>query len=139
MFSFLFSCFIFRWSLIAKRVPGRTDNQVKNYWNTHLSKKLSIHHEQSTGIGVSSPTKSREIAASETVENSDNSTLSGNANLRNDFLVDIEMQKTSDQEAPVTEELVMKDDDMNPLWIIDDAIEMSELLMELDWYSFDLA
>ncbi|KAL1211296.1 Transcription factor WER [Cardamine amara subsp. amara] len=31
-----------RWSLIAKRVPGRTDNQVKNYWNTHLSKKFEI-------------------------------------------------------------------------------------------------
>ncbi|VVA96064.1 unnamed protein product [Arabis nemorensis] len=31
-----------RWSLIAKRVPGRTDNQVKNYWNTHLSKKIEI-------------------------------------------------------------------------------------------------
>ncbi|CAA7038693.1 unnamed protein product [Microthlaspi erraticum] len=31
-----------RWSLIAKRVPGRTDNQVKNYWNTHLSKKTEI-------------------------------------------------------------------------------------------------
>ncbi|WZY88969.1 hypothetical protein YC2023_045704 [Brassica napus] len=30
------------WSLIAKRVPGRTDNQVKNYWNTHLSKKLGL-------------------------------------------------------------------------------------------------
>ncbi|KAL8141967.1 hypothetical protein V2J09_014999 [Rumex salicifolius] len=29
-----------RWSLIAGRIPGRTDNQVKNYWNTHLSKKL---------------------------------------------------------------------------------------------------
>ncbi|KAK4803610.1 hypothetical protein SAY86_003427 [Trapa natans] len=29
-----------RWSLIAKRIPGRTDNQVKNYWNSHLSKKL---------------------------------------------------------------------------------------------------
>lgn len=34
--------FIFRWSLIAGRVPGRTDNQVKNHWNTHLSKKLGI-------------------------------------------------------------------------------------------------
>eukprot|EP01018_Ginkgo_biloba_P032922 Gb_21264 [translate_table: standard] len=28
-----------RWSLIAGRVPGRTDNEVKNYWNTHLRKK----------------------------------------------------------------------------------------------------
>ncbi|KAG7537653.1 SANT/Myb domain [Arabidopsis suecica] len=28
-----------RWSLIAGRLPGRTDNEVKNYWNTHLNKK----------------------------------------------------------------------------------------------------
>ncbi|KAL8172537.1 hypothetical protein V2J09_024341 [Rumex salicifolius] len=29
-----------RWSLIAGRLPGRTDNEIKNYWNTHLSKQL---------------------------------------------------------------------------------------------------
>ncbi|XP_038974261.1 transcription factor MYB41-like [Phoenix dactylifera] len=29
-----------KWSLIAARIPGRTDNEVKNYWNTHLRKKL---------------------------------------------------------------------------------------------------
>ncbi|OUZ99872.1 SANT/Myb domain [Macleaya cordata] len=28
-----------RWSLIAGRLPGRTDNEVKNYWNTHLTKR----------------------------------------------------------------------------------------------------
>nr|AKA59790.1 MYB19 [Scutellaria playfairii] len=30
-----------RWSLIAGRLPGRTDNEIKNYWNTHLLKKLN--------------------------------------------------------------------------------------------------
>ncbi|OMO55511.1 hypothetical protein CCACVL1_27210, partial [Corchorus capsularis] len=30
-----------RWSLIAGRIPGRTANDVKNYWNTHLLKKYN--------------------------------------------------------------------------------------------------
>ncbi|KAJ7945947.1 MYB transcription factor [Quillaja saponaria] len=30
-----------RWAIIAQQLPGRTDNDVKNYWNTRLRKKLS--------------------------------------------------------------------------------------------------
>ncbi|XP_010538494.1 PREDICTED: transcription factor MYB39-like [Tarenaya hassleriana] len=29
-----------KWSKIASHLPGRTDNEIKNYWNTHIRKKL---------------------------------------------------------------------------------------------------
>ncbi|PQP92745.1 transcription factor MYB39 [Prunus yedoensis var. nudiflora] len=36
----LSSIFTQLWSKIATHLPGRTDNEIKNYWNTHLRKKL---------------------------------------------------------------------------------------------------
>ncbi|KAL4592452.1 hypothetical protein LXL04_005447 [Taraxacum kok-saghyz] len=29
-----------KWSRIASQLPGRTDNEIKNFWNTHVRKKL---------------------------------------------------------------------------------------------------
>ncbi|GLJ47514.1 hypothetical protein SUGI_1003150 [Cryptomeria japonica] len=37
-----------RWSLIAGRLPSRTDNEIKNYWNTHLRKKTQSLPEKKT-------------------------------------------------------------------------------------------
>nr|URY18993.1 MYB protein [Zanthoxylum bungeanum] len=36
----LFASIGSRWSIIAAQLPGRTDNDIKNYWNTKLKKKL---------------------------------------------------------------------------------------------------
>ncbi|XP_050204841.1 transcription factor MYB14 [Mercurialis annua] len=39
-----------RWSAIAARLPGRTDNEIKNVWHTHLKKR--IKQSAATGVGT---------------------------------------------------------------------------------------
>ncbi|KAH7528472.1 hypothetical protein FEM48_Zijuj05G0075800 [Ziziphus jujuba var. spinosa] len=73
-----------RWSLIAGRVPGRTDNQVKNHWNTHLSKKLGVKKEKSKTKASSQTVLPREseekfcIPTSESMDSDDHHQLPSN-------------------------------------------------------------
>ncbi|KAK6778193.1 hypothetical protein RDI58_024911 [Solanum bulbocastanum] len=46
-----------KWSLIAGRLPGRTDNEIKNYWNTHIRRKLlSRGIDPTTHRSINDPT-----------------------------------------------------------------------------------
>lgn len=39
-----------RWSAIAASLPGRTDNEIKNFWHTHLKKRI-----QKSGVHNGNP------------------------------------------------------------------------------------
>ncbi|KAI6670329.1 hypothetical protein NL676_005214 [Syzygium grande] len=57
-----------RWSAIATHLPKRTDNEIKNYWNTHLKKRLAkmgidpVTHKPKNDALVSSDGQSKSAA-----------------------------------------------------------------------------
>ncbi|KAK8545837.1 hypothetical protein V6N13_067099 [Hibiscus sabdariffa] len=46
-----------RWSAIAARLPQRTDNDVKNYWNTRLKKRSVILENNNSASATASPSE----------------------------------------------------------------------------------
>ncbi|XP_020203380.1 transcription factor MYB58 [Cajanus cajan] len=47
-----------KWSKIASRLPGRTDNEIKNVWNTHLKKRSVAKKSLNSSADESKPDSS---------------------------------------------------------------------------------
>lgn len=137
---------MFRWSLIARRVPGRTDNQVKNYWNSHLRKKLGIKEKNLKR--VDSCQSSKQVKLSDQLAAAmDPSAGAGAGAGATSGTMDIAVDQSSSQVQQATDHQVLNTTQesviiSNPFWIPDDDLELSTLTM-IDYFdeysSFDLA
>ncbi|KAL1537117.1 Myb-like DNA-binding domain [Salvia divinorum] len=65
-----------RWSKIAKHLPGRTDNEIKNYWRTRIQKH--IKHAENSNDQASTSHVSSSCPPDHTVESYSPPSFNGN-------------------------------------------------------------
>lgn len=124
-----------RWAKIASKLPGRTDNEIKNYWRTHMRKKAQEEKGSSSSPSSSSMSHNNE-SQSESAEIPDvEETTNGYSN---DQLWQVEMASKlgfeeynelgcysnsmpiNSMPSPVWEY------NPEPLWMMDDHVEFKQ-------------
>ncbi|KAJ1405809.1 SANT/Myb domain [Sesbania bispinosa] len=93
-----------RWSAIAAQLPKRTDNEIKNYWNTHLKKRLTrmgidptTHKPKTNALGGSSGCHSKDAANLSHMAQWENARLEAEARLVREAKLQLQLQNQNNQ------------------------------------------
>lgn len=94
-----------RWSRIAAQLPGRTDNEIKNYWNTRLKKKLRNQGlDPATHLPVDSSSKQQQSDGTgddtETVDGEDQASYCSDASAAGMKANETTRTQTQSQQQP---------------------------------------
>ncbi|PIA37810.1 hypothetical protein AQUCO_03000385v1 [Aquilegia coerulea] len=114
-----------KWSKIASHLPGRTDNEIKNVWNTHLKKRVAPK-----GPKVCE-NETKEPSISSTSSDSSSSSANSSISYCRSNTADKEPQEPSD---PMFSEEVRKEDSFDGLEINMDLLEIPFEMDFLDMF-----
>ncbi|MED6180290.1 hypothetical protein PIB30_008786 [Stylosanthes scabra] len=103
-----------RWSAIAAQLPKRTDNEIKNYWNTHLKKRLTrmgidptTHKPKADamagGSGAASTSQSKDVANLSHMAQWENARLEAEARLVRESKLLLQVQQQAQQQTNTTQ------------------------------------
>ncbi|XP_061370892.1 transcription factor MYB106-like [Gastrolobium bilobum] len=96
-----------RWSAIAAQLPKRTDNEIKNYWNTHLKKRLTrmgidpaTHKPKTDVLGGSGSCQSNDAANLSHMAQWESARLEAEARLVRESKLQVQNQLGSSSSSP---------------------------------------
>ncbi|KAB2611162.1 trichome differentiation protein GL1-like [Pyrus ussuriensis x Pyrus communis] len=135
-----------RWSLIAGRLPGRTDNEIKNYWNTTIGKRIQVEGRSCSDGNRRQPTQEKtkkpvQSSPEPRTNNSCTKVVRAKASRCTKVVLPHESHKFGDSTeqaidaAPIFDQVVNNptvgiDDPLSPMLFLDDENSTSAFLLD---------